>query len=376
LPTDAELLADFLADRDETAFTELVRRHGPMVLGVCRRGLRSDADAEDAFQATFIVLARRAADIRPAGQVGRWLYGVARRTTLKARARAARRRAAEAVVAGPEPVARPVEPDDVREVIDEELSRLPPRLLAPVVLCAIEGRPYRAAARDLGIPEGTLSNRLAAARRTLAGRLARRGVTLPAAGLGVLFTAGPAQAVSPTLAAVTVEAAVEPVFPSALAEGVMSAMRFAKLLRVAFALFAVAAVAGCGVALLADGPPDKDARAIEGEWSLVAVEDSGKPVPTDQLKGVGVTINDGKMTVSDNNMTVAIRLDSSVQPHVIDLTGPGQTRPALGIYELDGDTLRICWATEEADARPKVFRTTATGGGKLIVLKRAKPVGR
>jgi uncharacterized protein (TIGR03067 family) len=91
---------------------------------------------------------------------------------------------------------------------------------------------------------------------------------------------------------------------------------------------------------------------------------------------VGVTIKDGKMTVSDNNMTVAIRPDSSVQPHVIDLTGPGQTRPALGIYELDGDTLRICWATEEADARPKVFRTTATGGGKLIVLKRAKPVGR
>jgi len=76
------------------------------------------------------------------------------------------------------------------------------------------------------------------------------------------------------------------------------------------------------------------------------------------------------MTVSDNNMTVAIRLDSSVQPHVIDITGPGQTRPALGIYELDGDTLRICWATEETAARPRAFLTTATGGGKLVVLKR------
>jgi uncharacterized protein (TIGR03067 family) len=89
-----------------------------------------------------------------------------------------------------------------------------------------------------------------------------------------------------------------------------------------------------------------------------------------------VTIKNGKMTASDNNMTVAIRRVSSVRPPVIDLTGPGQTRPAPGIYELDRDTLRICWATDEAAARPKVFRTTVTGGGKLIVLKRARPIGR
>ena len=134
------------------------------------------------------------------------------------------------------------------------------------------------------------------------------------------------QAVSPTLAAATVEAAVEPVFPSVLAEGVMTAMHFAKLLRVAVAVFALATVVVGGMTLLADGPADKDARSIEGEWSLVAVEDAGKPLPTDQLKGVTVTIKDGKMTVSDNNMTVAIRLDSSVRPHVIDITRPGPER--------------------------------------------------
>jgi RNA polymerase sigma factor (sigma-70 family) len=204
---DGELLGRFLADRDEAAFAALVRRHGPMVLGVCRRVLGHAQDAEDAFQATFLVLLRRAASIRKRESVGNWLYGVAYRTALEARAAAARRHAAERQVRTmPEPTVEPAElPDDLRPVLDAELTQLPDRYRAAIVLCDLEGRPRREAAVLLGIPEGTLSSRLAAGRRRLGRRLARRGITLSvgalAAGLGAraASAAVPAQLVQATV---------------------------------------------------------------------------------------------------------------------------------------------------------------------------------
>src|SRR6516164_6909968 len=152
---DGQLLARFLASRDECAFAALVRRHGPMVLGVCRRVLRHTQDAEDAFQATFLVLVRKAASVRPRDAVGNWLYGVAYRTALKAKALNARRRAKE----GPmRELPQPETPNsdlwcDLQPILDQELHRLPDRYRSPVVLCDIEGKSRKQAAQHLGCPE-------------------------------------------------------------------------------------------------------------------------------------------------------------------------------------------------------------------------------
>src|SRR5262249_51181418 len=155
------------------AFAALLRRHGPMVLGVCRRLVSNASDAEDAFQATFLVLARKAASVVPRELVGNWLYGVAYRTALKAEALSARRRAVERQVeAVPDPPTSPEQVGrDLRPLLDRELERLPAKYRVPVVLCDLEGRTRREVAGQLGIPEGTLSSRLAAARKLLAGRL-------------------------------------------------------------------------------------------------------------------------------------------------------------------------------------------------------------
>ncbi|QJW99861.1 RNA polymerase sigma factor [Frigoriglobus tundricola] len=178
--TDGHLLERFLAHRDEAAFTALVHRHGRMVLGVCRNTLRNRHDAEDAFQATFLVLARKAATITPRTVIGAWLHGVARRTALKAKLMAARRRFKEQQVPAPARAPAPSAGagDEVTALLDEELAALPMKYRSAIVLCDLEGQTKRAAARHLGCPEGTLSSRLARGRRMLARRLTRRGVTL------------------------------------------------------------------------------------------------------------------------------------------------------------------------------------------------------
>jgi RNA polymerase sigma factor (sigma-70 family) len=186
--TDRELLSQFASNRDEGAFEELVRRHGRMVLSVARRVTRSQQDAEDAFQAAFLVLARRASHIKQPEQLANWLYGVAYRTALEARA--ARRRVLEHPVSAiPEPAAPTFADDskDLRRVIDEELARLPEKYRAAVVLCDLEGLPRAEAASRMKIPEGTLSSRLAYARKVLANRLTRRGITSTTGGISALL---------------------------------------------------------------------------------------------------------------------------------------------------------------------------------------------
>jgi RNA polymerase sigma factor (sigma-70 family) len=161
--TGAAMLACFIERHDEAAFEALVRRHGPMVLGVCRRVIGNHHDAEDAFQATFLVLVRKAACVRPRELVGHWLYGVAYRTALEARGRIARQRAKEQPVYDlPQPEAEPDSPwQELRPFLDRELARLPERYRLPVVLCDLEGGSRRDVARRLKVPEGTLSSRLA-----------------------------------------------------------------------------------------------------------------------------------------------------------------------------------------------------------------------
>lgn len=187
--TDGEQLRRFVQTRDEGAFADLVRRLGPMVLGVCRRRCGDSHLAEDAFQAAFVVLARRAVDVRPAEAVRAWIYGVAVRTAREARTVSARRLAREAPVSEvPDRAGEPTEqPDaDTVQVLDEEIAGLPEHLRAALLLCELDGVSRKGASERLGIPEGTLSSRLAKARKLLAERLRKRGVSAPAVGLTVL----------------------------------------------------------------------------------------------------------------------------------------------------------------------------------------------
>jgi RNA polymerase sigma-70 factor (ECF subfamily) len=260
--SDAQLLDCFLSRRDEAAFEALVRRHGPMVLGVCRRVLGNEQDAEDAFQAAFLVLVRKAASIQPRDLVGHWLYGVAYRTALEARGILARRRAKERQVSTmPEPPAPQITSDsDVRPVLDEELHRLPEKYRAAIVLCELEGRSRREAAGLLRIPEGTLSSRLATARRMLAGRLTRRGFGVSAAALAALFAHQASATIPAPLLTQTVRAAtlfaVGAGATAALStnvvlvtEGVLKAMFLTKLKTVT-AVCALMVVLGGGIGLV------------------------------------------------------------------------------------------------------------------------------
>jgi RNA polymerase sigma factor (sigma-70 family) len=208
-PTDRQLLERFAATRDEAAFATLVHRYGPLVLSVCRRILGEVHDAEDAFQATFLVLARKARAVRWQASVGNWLYGVAWRVARKARARAAQRRAHERQFAGlPRPeAASEMSVREVGALLDEELQALPDYHRAPLVLCYLEGRSRNEAARQLGWTLATLKRRLEQGRARRRSRLTRRGLTLSAALLATTL-ARPSTAPAAALSAATVEAAL------------------------------------------------------------------------------------------------------------------------------------------------------------------------
>lgn len=272
--TDGQLLERFLRTRDEVAFEVLVRRHGPMVLGVCKRIAGNHHDAEDAFQATFLVLARKAAAVSPRELLPGWLHGVAWRTARKARTAASRRRAREQPMKETlHPAAPPAEPaDDLQAVLDAELAVLPEHQRSAVVLCDVQGRPMRDAARQLGIPVGTLSNRLAAGRRTLARRLARRGLALSttaiasALGQGKTLASVPSALLTSTVHAAGLTAAgaatagvVSPAVET-LTEGVMKMMLLGKLKTLsAMVLSLVILVVGFGAATMPTlrGSPDE-----------------------------------------------------------------------------------------------------------------------
>ncbi len=208
--TDGELLASFIEKRDEAAFECLVSRYGPMVWSVCRRVLARDQDAEDVFQATFLILVRKAASIVPRGMVANWLYGVAHQSALQARRNAARRTLKEKQVAVlPEPSAAcPDHWYDLRPVLDRELSRLPNIYRAVLVLCDMEGKTRKEAARHLGWPEGTVAGRLPRARALLVKRLRRHGLVLSNASLAAALLQNAATADLPNaLISSTAEAA-------------------------------------------------------------------------------------------------------------------------------------------------------------------------
>ncbi|MFO0845167.1 MAG: RNA polymerase sigma factor [Gemmataceae bacterium] len=194
---DAELVRRFAEWRDEGAFAALVRRHGAAVFGVCRRVLRH---TQDAFQATFLVLARNASSVRSAGAVGNWLYGVAYNVARKARAARHRREAKEQEAARRLPDAPAPDPGDWRDVLDAELYALPEKYRTPIVLCDLLGLTTEGAAAEVGCPPKTLGTRLVRGRARLAARLARRGVTLSACALVLELSRSAAAAAPPRLA--------------------------------------------------------------------------------------------------------------------------------------------------------------------------------
>jgi RNA polymerase sigma-70 factor (ECF subfamily) len=208
---DGQLLERYVARRDEKAFAALVERYGRLVFGVCERVLQHSHDAEDAFQATFLVLARRAASLDGRGPLGNWLYAVAYRTAIKARQRAARRRAHELQVLNMANVYSIEEEEwsDLRPLLDQELNQLPMKYRAPLILCYLEGKTQEQAARELGWPTGSMSRRMNRARDLLQERLARRGLALSTGFLFMLIAKNAGAAlVSPTLVGITAKAAL------------------------------------------------------------------------------------------------------------------------------------------------------------------------
>jgi RNA polymerase sigma factor (sigma-70 family) len=209
--SDGALLERFVGRGDETAFEALLQRHGPMVLGLCRRLLADSHEAEDAFQATFLVLIRKARSIRRQASLGSWLFGVAWRIAQRARAARTQRRQHEQTAARTQQATAPATPalDDLRCVLEEELHRLPAKYRAPMVLCYFEGKTNEEAAQQLHWPTGTVQGRLARARRLLRSRLTRRGVTLGSGALAALEAVPQAPAAVPAgLQTATVKAGV------------------------------------------------------------------------------------------------------------------------------------------------------------------------
>ncbi len=260
--SDGLLLERFARHQDEAAFATLLERHGPMLLAVCRRLLPNWADADDAFQATFLVLASRPGAIRRRESVASWLHGVARRVAHRARQRDSCRRQvalpADLPAANEEDPARALDRQDLRTVLDKELAQLPPKYLAPLVLCYLEGQTNAEAAAQLGLPLGTVQNRLFRARERLRCRLIRRGITISAALLGASLAPHASAAVPAALAENTLQtaflfaagraASASSAGAVALSQGVLRTMLLSSVQRAAVILLALA-VLGIAVGL-------------------------------------------------------------------------------------------------------------------------------
>jgi RNA polymerase sigma factor (sigma-70 family) len=298
--TDPQLLDRFTRHQDEQAFAELVRRHGPMVLLVCRRVLRHEQDAEDAFQATFLVLARKAASIRQRDAVGSWLHQVAHRLALRARASADRRREQLTALSEGFATAGPgLRGDSFGFSLDEEVQRLPEPYRSAVVLCYLEGRTQSEVARLLATTTNTVNSRLKRARDLLRQRLARCGLVLSSVAVADALAAGSARAaLTPALVRLIARAAlqftihgapasgVSPV-AAALAKGALHGMISAKLKFLsALAVFMVVLAVGpllMSPPALGDDPPAV-ALGDAGKRSQPTAEDRPTPPPASKAK--------------------------------------------------------------------------------------------
>jgi RNA polymerase sigma factor (sigma-70 family) len=290
--SDGRLLERFARGRDEAAFEALLGRHGPMVLGVCLRLLHDAAAAEDAFQATFLVLVRKAPALDGSRSLAGWLHTVARHVALKARTRDARRRDRE------EERLMPAQTDpldeaawrELRPVLDEEVGRLTDRYRLPVVLCYLEGKSHEAAAAELGWPKGTVAGRLARARDLLRARLTRRGVTLPAAFAMLVAARSSSAAVPAGLLSATLKSAADRAAPEGVSAGVAALVEEgsgavgAGKLKAPLLVLALAGLLAAGAGLVAQqiltGSPE-----AAGRPRAAAEKPGGADRPRDEGKG-------------------------------------------------------------------------------------------
>jgi RNA polymerase sigma factor (sigma-70 family) len=355
--SDGQLIERFLSgtrDETETAFAALVDRHGAMVMGVCRRLLSDSNDADDAFQATFLVLVRRAHSIARRDQLVNWLYRVAYQTARVARTRAAKRRAKERqVIDGLR--ARSTRDEagcgDLLVHLDEELSRLPEKIRVPVVLCELEGQSRKEVALRLGIAEGTLSSRLARARKLLRDRLAKRGLALGAGALAAgLRHDVSAAAVRPALAKATVQAAlryatggVVPRSVTSLTEGVLKTMFLTKL-----KAGAVVLLASCTMASLTT-------LATERVAALAAVASASPGPPQDPAADAAAKAEKPPAAGSDG----------VVQSKGRDLTPDGKLM-YVNIYSNDKNVDRVSLHDfANVSILPKIQRTRGIGNATI-----------
>jgi RNA polymerase sigma-70 factor (ECF subfamily) len=429
--SDRQLLDIFVERRDEAAFEAIVRRHGPMVMGVCRRILRNRQDAEDAFQAAFLVLVRKAAVLASRELLAGWLYGVAYNTALKAKATAARRRRKERqATAMLEADADTSQPDgDWLPILDRELNGLPDRYRLPIVLCELQGKPHKEAAHELGCPVGTLSGRLSRGRTLLAKRLARYGLALTAGSLSAaLAQQEVAASVPPAVVSATVKAATAGAIPAeiaALTEGVVKAMLLAKIkmatlilgtmaVLIAAALTCTALAGGQGqdkggVAVKGDDKPDKkdatkdenpkadgdkELESLQGTWNVDTMGWGDDSLPKEQMKGYKFVFAGNKLTwdaaISHVKGREGIRatylsfqepgdfkIDPSKLPKEIDITlhlTSGRDVTVRGIYEIKGDALKVGYYTRQVGirTRPTEFSSKDDPSMGLITLTRAQ----
>jgi len=419
MPTDADLLEGFVSRRDELAFAALVERYGPMVLRVCRQLLRDAHDAEDAFQATFLVLVRKAGSIRERGLLGNWLYGVAHRVAARARALTARRRTREGqggAMADVEASGEPG-PSDLQPVLHEEVHRLPDKYRVPVVLCYLEGRSNEEVAAALRRPVGTIKGRLARARKMLRARLVRRGLALSTAALAAaLAENASATALPAALRGVTLRAAKRfaagdttsggPVSPrvAALTDAVTRSLRLEPW-KVRWKAVAAAGLAlglivvviwllllgrgarGPGGAANEDGakappPPaareEGDEKKLQGDWKMAGGVWEGNQMPAVALSDTLWLVQGDRIIFQADGQVVghfAYKLAPDQKPKAIDVTltdegGRPKGKPETWVYELDGDTLRVCKPINGKTARPKELASKPGSNTMVMELKR------
>ncbi len=381
--SDGQLLQSFISERDEAAFAALVCRHGPMVMGVCNRILRDTHEADDAFQVTFLVLVQKASSLTNRQALASWLYAVAYRSALETKIRNARRQRRERYVAMHQSETAAPEPQDWRPVLDQELNSLPEKYKAPIVLCDLQGRPRREAARQLRIAEGTLSSRLATARRMLSQRLTRRGVTLSGGALAVSLSEAPSS-VSPTLVRMTTKAALlvavgrTAALSTSLAEilkGTTQAMFFAKLKPALAMVMAIVLSAGT-VVYCASGQtapavePKSDPEALRHENELLKINlrltlekikalEAEVAKPKSQAKlgiGAGAAFMDFDL---DGNVDIFLGGEGRLYKSrgngtFIDVTAAHETATKARAEEMES-ALKLLQAANDAESRRKAL---------------------
>lgn len=389
--TDGQLLAEFVNCRDEASFEVLVWRHGVMVLNVCQRVLRDSHLAEDAFQAVFLIFARKASSVREHESVGGWLARVAYRTALRLKARSAREPSGEEDLS--ELPERSSADDlvwrDLRPVLDEEIDRLPEKFRVPFVLCYLQGHTNEEAAQQLGCPKGTVLSRLARGRERLRSRLLQRGVTLSAGWLAASLGPGASAAQAPAmLVGTTVKAAIsfaagQPAVglvsaaAAALTEGVLHTMYLTKLKLLAAAVALACLVPGTGLVVhnaLAERPRKPETPAARGGERKPAVAPREASKPADHAGKIVAAGADGK------SITLELPFkDRTAPPERIQLALDDKTAVtyfnvgADGAKPTEGQQAQVWLA---AGSKELAARALVRGDAKDIIRRNADLQGR